>query len=108
VVHLPPSIVRLRRSGLANLRFAGSTPQLCGKHTLQPRPVRNGALAGETNINTHAIQAALRLGAELKALRPVAETLLMAVLLHALFALVLIDLGLTAFLNGSHGVCRWC
>ena len=31
----------------------------------------------------------------------------MAILLHALFALVLIDLGLTAFLNGTHdGFCR--
>ena len=35
----------------------------------------------------------------------VAETLLMAILLHALFALVLIDLGLTAFLDGAHGSC---
>ena len=34
----------------------------------------------------------------------VAQTLLMAVLLHALLALVLIDFGLTAFLNGAHGV----
>jgi hypothetical protein len=29
----------------------------------------------------------------------------MAVLLHALLALVLIDLGLTAFLDGAHGSC---
>ena len=34
----------------------------------------------------------------------VAETLFVAVLLHALLALVLVDLGLTAFLNGAHGV----
>ncbi len=33
----------------------------------------------------------------------VAETLFMAVLLHALFALVLIDLGLTTFFDGAHG-----
>jgi hypothetical protein len=37
-------------------------------------------------------------------LGPVAETLLVAVLLHALLALVLVDLGLTAFLDGAHGV----
>jgi hypothetical protein len=35
----------------------------------------------------------------------VAETLLVAVLLHALFALVLIDLGFPAFLDGAHGGC---
>jgi hypothetical protein len=35
----------------------------------------------------------------------VAETLLVAVLLHALLALVLIDLSLTAFLDGAHGGC---
>jgi hypothetical protein len=35
----------------------------------------------------------------------VAETLFVAVLLHALFALVLVDLGLTAFLDGAHGSC---
>jgi hypothetical protein len=29
----------------------------------------------------------------------------MAVLLHALFALVLIDLRFTAFLDGAHGSC---
>jgi hypothetical protein len=34
----------------------------------------------------------------------VAEPLLVAVLLHALLALVLVDLCLTAFLNGAHGV----
>jgi hypothetical protein len=33
----------------------------------------------------------------------VAETLFMAVLLHALLALVLVDLGLTAFFDGAHG-----
>lgn len=33
----------------------------------------------------------------------------MAVLLHALLALVLVDLCLTAFLNGAHGSMRgWC
>jgi small basic protein len=32
----------------------------------------------------------------------VAETLFMAVLLHALLALVLVDLGLTTFLDGAH------
>jgi hypothetical protein len=35
----------------------------------------------------------------------VAQTLLVAVLLHALLALVLVDLGFTAFLDGAHGVC---
>jgi hypothetical protein len=35
----------------------------------------------------------------------VAETLLVAVLLHALLALVFVDLGFTAFLDGAHGVC---
>jgi hypothetical protein len=35
----------------------------------------------------------------------VAETLFVAVLLHALLALVLVDLGLTAFLDGAHGCC---
>ena len=35
----------------------------------------------------------------------VTQALLMAVLLHAFLALVLIDFGLTAFLNGAHGVC---
>jgi hypothetical protein len=34
----------------------------------------------------------------------VAETLFMAVLLHALLALVLVDLRFTAFLDGAHGV----
>ena len=34
----------------------------------------------------------------------VAEALFMAVLLHALFALVLVDLRFTAFLDGAHGV----
>ena len=34
----------------------------------------------------------------------VAQTLLVAILLHALLALVLVDFGLTAFLNGAHGV----
>jgi len=29
----------------------------------------------------------------------------MAVLLHALLALVFIDFGLTSFLNGAHGGC---
>jgi hypothetical protein len=29
----------------------------------------------------------------------------MAILLHALFALVLIDLRFTAFLDGAHGSC---
>jgi hypothetical protein len=38
----------------------------------------------------------------------VAETLFMAILLHAFFALVLVDLCFTAFLNGSHGVLRGC
>jgi hypothetical protein len=33
----------------------------------------------------------------------------MAVLLHALLALVLVDLCLTAFLNGAHGMISvWC
>src|SRR5690606_12978605 len=35
----------------------------------------------------------------------VAQTLLMAVLLHALLALVLVDLRLTAFLQRAHGRC---
>jgi hypothetical protein len=35
----------------------------------------------------------------------VAETLLVAVLLHALLALVLVDLCFTAFLDGAHGCC---
>ena len=36
----------------------------------------------------------------------VAETLFMAVLLHALLTLVLVDLCFTAFLNGAHGIVR--
>ena len=36
----------------------------------------------------------------------VAETLFMAVLLHALLALVLVDLCFAAFLNGAHGLMR--
>jgi hypothetical protein len=35
----------------------------------------------------------------------VAETLFMAVLLHALLALVFVNFRFTAFLNGAHGVC---
>ena len=39
----------------------------------------------------------------------VAETLFMAVLLHALLTLVLVDLCFTAFLNRAHGIIRgWC
>ncbi len=38
----------------------------------------------------------------------VAETLFMAVLLHALLTLMLIDLCFTAFLNGAHGILRGC
>jgi len=38
----------------------------------------------------------------------VAEALFMAILLHAFFALVLVDLCFTAFLNGAHGVLRGC
>jgi hypothetical protein len=38
----------------------------------------------------------------------VAETLLVAVLLHALLALVLVDFRFTAFLDGAHGVCCRC
>ena len=38
----------------------------------------------------------------------VAETLLVAVLLHALLALVLVDFCFTAFLDGAHGVCCRC
>jgi len=34
----------------------------------------------------------------------VAETLFMAILLHALLALVLVDLCFTAFLNRAHGI----
>ena len=34
----------------------------------------------------------------------VAQALFVAVLLHALLALVLVDLGLAAFLDGAHGV----
>lgn len=33
----------------------------------------------------------------------IAQTLLMAILFHALLALVLIDFRFTAFLNGTHG-----
>jgi hypothetical protein len=40
----------------------------------------------------------------LVSLRLVTETLLVAVLLHALFALVLVDLRFPAFFNGAHGV----
>ncbi len=36
----------------------------------------------------------------------VAETLFMAILLHALLALVLVDLCFAAFLNGAHGIIR--
>ncbi len=37
----------------------------------------------------------------------VAQTLFMAILFHALLALVLIDFRLTAFLDGTHGcLCR--
>ena len=32
----------------------------------------------------------------------------MAVLLHALLALVLVDFRFTAFLDGAHGVCWLC
>jgi hypothetical protein len=38
------------------------------------------------------------------ALRLVTQTLLVAVLLHALLALMLVDLGLTTFLDGAHGL----
>lgn len=38
-------------------------------------------------------------------LRLVAQALLVAILLHALLALVLIDFRFTAFLNGAHGCC---
>jgi hypothetical protein len=38
----------------------------------------------------------------------VAETLFVAVLLHALLALVLVDLGFTTFLDGAHGNWGWC
>jgi hypothetical protein len=38
----------------------------------------------------------------------IAEALLVAILLHALLALVLVDFGLTAFLDGAHGGCGRC
>jgi len=38
----------------------------------------------------------------------VAETLLVAILLHALLALVLVDFCFTAFLDGAHGFCWLC
>lgn len=49
----------------------------------------------------------IRNAVAIKILGFVAQALLMAILLHALFALVLIDFRFTAFLNGTHG-CIVC
>ena len=62
-------------------------------------------LAGKLKNYVRPQLPAMRRGVGAEGLGLVAETLLMAILLHALFALMLVDLRFTAFLYGAHGVC---
>ena len=72
----------------------------------RPRPVSDGPWPEEKQQH-EAVARNFAARGEAQGLGLVAETLLMAVLLHALFALVFIDLRFTAFLNGAHGLCDW-
>jgi hypothetical protein len=75
--------------------------QLCC--TIRNAGPASGRRRGQAQETGHAAEV-YRAKTSLMGLGLITKPLLVAVLLHALLALVLIDLGFTTFLDGAHGV----